>query len=127
MSALHIYAAVALGGAIGACARYTVIATLLRHFPAAFPAGTIAVNVAGSLLAGIVFVLLQEKHVLPAIMRPLLLVGFMGAFTTFSAFSVEVVQLLSEGRISMAAMYTLASVVLCVLACAAGMFLVKLF
>ena len=95
---LRVIAWVALGGALGAVARYLVSITFNTD---AFPYGTLAVNAIGSLLIGfLVFQGLGEAHG-PAL-RVLVGVGFLGAFTTMSAFSLETMHLHAEGRAGMA-------------------------
>jgi fluoride exporter len=115
-----IYLAIAAGGALGAIARYWMISavtTLAGVGPDGmrFPWGTLAVNVLGSLLAGLLYVWLIERSSLGAEWRALLLVGLLGAFTTFSTFSLDALQLLLGGRPAQALGYMLASVLLCVL------------
>ncbi len=110
---------IALGGAVGALGRYWVT-SLVSNPPASIPWGTLTVNVLGSLLMGALFVIIVEKAQLPANLRPLLMIGFLGAFTTFSTFSLETVALIHEGHIMSAAIYILLSVILSVLALALG-------
>ncbi|HEY1076048.1 MAG TPA: CrcB family protein, partial [Fontimonas sp.] len=94
-------------------------------FGPAFPLGTLIVNVVGSLLAGLLFVRLTElgSGVLDNTLRSLLAIGFLGAFTTFSAFSVETLQLLEKAGFATAAWNVLLNLVLCLAACAAGLWL----
>jgi CrcB protein len=110
----HALPFVALGGALGASLRH--LATLL--WPA--PWGVMAVNVAGSLLIGVLAVRLS-----PAL-APFLVTGVLGGFTTFSAFSLDTLRLLEGGRLGAAALYVLGSVALSLLACAAGLWLGRL-
>ncbi len=84
--------AIALGGAAGSLARWT----LAKTFPSAFPWGTIAVNLLGCFIAGALWVQLAKAP--NNLLRLLLITGFCGGFTTFSAFSLEAVQLLNAGR-----------------------------
>ena len=99
---------VALGGAIGASFRFMIASVV------AFPFGTLAVNVIGSFLMGIVFVALAEKGL--ARWMPFLMAGVLGGFTTFSAFSLDTLKLYEAGRVGAAGGYVLASVVLPLLA-----------
>jgi len=104
---------VALGGALGALARYAV-SSWLNTSSAKLPWGTLAVNVLGSFVMGILFVLILERAKLPLEMRPLLMTGFLGAFTTFSTFSLETLTLIHEGHVIAAIFYVLLSVILCI-------------
>ena len=117
--------AIALGGAVGALARYGVSAALAAAFGARFPLGTLAVNVAGSFVMGWLFALFAERmHVAPEI-RLLLMTGLLGAFTTFSTFSVETLALLQTGRWLAGVANVLLSVALCLAAAWAGTLLVR--
>ena len=101
---------VAFGGAIGAVLRY------LTGLALAFPFGTLAVNILGSFLIGVLWVALADRGQ----WAPLLITGILGGFTTFSAFSLDTLRLVEAGRAPMAALYVLASVGLSLAACAAG-------
>ncbi len=110
------YLAVAIGGAIGAVSRYWMMSMVVSLSTMRFPLGTFLVNVLGSLLIGILFVVLTERSALSAEWRALLVVGYVGAFTTFSTFSLDALQLLQEGYVLQAVSYIVASVVVCMLA-----------
>ena len=105
---------VAVGGALGASMRY--FATLV--WPA--PWGVLAVNVAGSLLIGLLAVRLSGAA------TPFLMTGVLGGFTTFSAFSLDALRLVEGGRLGTAALYVLGSVALSLGACALGLWLGRL-
>lgn len=90
-----------------------------------FPWGTLVVNVVGSLLMGLLFVWLTERSSVGPEWRALLLVGFLGAFTTFSTFSLETVHLISEAAYLKAGLNMLVSVVACVMAAGLGMLLAR--
>lgn len=107
---------VAIGGAIGAVSRYLVVAWVTQWCGKGFPYGTLFVNVLGSLLIGIAFVLVVERLHTTVAYRPLLMVGFLGAFTTFSTFSLETFSLIQDGKVFSAMFYIFSSVILCVLA-----------
>ena len=94
MSVLYV----ALGGAIGAAARYLAGLWIAASLGAGFPWGTFFVNVTGSFLIGIVLVLV-ERGTLPAEARLFLAVGILGGYTTFSSFSYETLQLLNGGDV----------------------------
>ncbi len=111
--------AVALGGSLGAMSRYG-LALVLPHAPGRFPWATFTVNVIGSLLLAVAFVWIVEKSGLPLIWRHLIMVGFLGAFTTFSTFSMESLALLHSGHIKLAVIYIVSSVVVCIAAAAVG-------
>lgn len=121
---MHHYLFIAVGGALGALARYGVTTTAHSVWGASWPAGTLLVNGAGSFLIGVVFALL-EKSALHPDWRSILMVGFLGAFTTFSTYSLETVELWSRGHGVQAVAYALGSVVVCVSAAACGLGLIR--
>ncbi|OZG74071.1 camphor resistance protein CrcB [Hahella sp. CCB-MM4] len=107
---------VGAGGAVGAIGRYLVVALATNYFGNRFPWGTLLVNLIGSFLLGAAFVIVLEKLQGHAELRSLIMVGFLGAFTTFSTFSLEVFSLFHSGHVFSAMAYVLMSVILCVLA-----------
>jgi CrcB protein len=102
---------IALGGALGALARYGLSGWVQGGAAGTFPWGTMVVNVLGCFLLGFAFRLLQLSTLPPAL-RAAVTVGFLGAFTTFSTFSLEAVGLLQEERWARAAGYVGGSVAL---------------
>ena len=122
-----LYLSLALGGAIGACSRYCVSEWIMRAYPGDFEHGTLAVNVIGSLLIGIVFVLIHEKMHLPQSVKPFMMTGLLGSFTTFSTFSLQTLNHITEGQYMHAIVYVVLSLVLCVFACFLGMYITRLF
>jgi fluoride exporter len=90
-----------------------------------FPIGTFAVNVVGSFLIGAAYVLLVEKTTLPAEWRLFFITGLLGGFTTFSAFSLEILKLLQEGHALLAFTYASSSVILGLLMAFIGMALAQ--
>jgi CrcB protein len=118
--------AVALGGALGAMARYGVSTWLFQASSLKFPYATLTVNVLGSFVMGILFVLIVERSALPLEMRSLWMIGFLGAFTTFSTFSLDALDLWQNGDLSMALLYVLVTVVLCLLAISSSIWLTRL-
>lgn len=116
-------AQVAFGGALGSMARFAVQAAAVRLLGPGVPLGTLAVNVLGSLLIGIVFVLLTEKGMMKA--APVMMAGLLGGFTTFSTFSLDALVLWERGQAAAAAAYVLASVVLSLAAVVAGVWLAR--
>ncbi len=117
---------IAAGGAIGAVSRYLVVGWVTTMFGSAFPYGTLSVNIIGSFFIGIFFVLIVEKLHLSADLRPLIMVGFLGAFTTFSTFSLESFSLIQDGKLVSAVIYVLSSVILCVLATSISIWLARM-
>lgn len=115
---------IALGGATGSVARYLLAQWTQAQWQGGFPLGTLLVNFAGSFGIGVIFVLL-ERQVLHPDWRGVLIVGFLGAFTTFSTFSLEAITLWEAGQAGQALGYMLASVVLCVLAAGSAITLTR--
>jgi CrcB protein len=116
---------VAAGGAIGSVARYLVVMQMTRWFGPLFPWGTLCVNVIGGLIIGVLAEVMALKWSVSPDMRLFLITGFLGGFTTFSAFSLEVVALVERGAMMSAAAYIIASVALAVGAVVVGMALIR--
>ncbi len=114
---------VALGGAIGAMARYLTNVGAMRLLGAGFPFGTLTVNIVGSFLMGVLVVVLAHKDATR--MAPLLMTGMLGGFTTFSAFSLDAVTIYERGQVGLAALYVAASVMLSLAALFAGLMLAR--
>ena len=117
---LHAYLLVALGSAVGGASRLYVSTLVARGFGTTFPWGTLAVNVFGCLLVGALGALFEPSNPLHVRddVRVLLIVGVLGGFTTFSAFSLETLLLVQRGEAIAAVGYVVASVALCLLAAA---------
>jgi CrcB protein len=94
--------AIALAGAVGALARYGVDGFIAQRAPGAFPWGTFAINVSGSLLLGLAFTLFTERLTVDAWIRGGVTIGLLGAYTTFSTFSLETYRLLEDGALGLA-------------------------
>ena len=109
---------VALGGAIGAAARYGVAVAVFRAAGPGFPLGVLVVNVLGSFLMGLLVVYLGQKTL--GHFNPFLMTGVLGGFTTFSAFSLEAYTLFERGEVGQAALYVGLSVVLSISALVLG-------
>lgn len=122
---MHYWLSIAVGGALGALARFGLGGWLQRNLEHSWPYGTLFVNVVGSSLMGVMFVLVSERLALHPDWRGPLMVGFLGAFTTFSTFSLDTVLLFEAGRWLAALSYAALSLILCVAACAAGIFLTR--
>ncbi|MBC7156902.1 MAG: CrcB family protein [Rhodobacteraceae bacterium] len=116
-------ALVALGGAVGAVLRHLGVLGAARWLGAGFPYGTLAVNVAGSFLIGVVFSALTAREAMH--LAPFLTVGVLGGFTTFSAFSLDALILWERGAAGLAAAYVLASVALSLGAVGLGVIVVR--
>ena len=117
--------AIAFGGALGALARHGVSTAFAAAFGSRFPLGTLFVNVSGSFAMGWLFALFAERMHVPPEMRLLLMTGLLGAFTTFSTFSVETLALLQAGRWLVGAANVLLSVAFCLGAAWLGTLLVR--
>ena len=115
-----IYLAVALGGALGALSRFGIGQWLADSGYAHLHPATFLVNVIGALLIGILFVG-AERFTLSEPARLGMSVGFLGAFTTFSAFSLQLLTDIQEGQVLRAVSYATATVFLCLISCMVGM------
>ena len=120
------YLAVAFGGALGAMTRLFVYNVFQRTGSSAFPWATLTVNVLGSFLIGIAFILITERMELGPYWRGVVTIGFLGAFTTFSTFSMDVIGLLEQGSLCQTFLYVLSSVLVCIIAAWLGLSLAKL-
>lgn len=107
---------VAIGGALGALARYWMTQMINSFWQSSFPWATIAINIIGSLCIGILFVAISERAVLHADFRYLLMIGLLGGFTTYSAFSLETILLIEKGDLLIAFSYILSTVIICLAA-----------
>ncbi|HBU99336.1 MULTISPECIES: fluoride efflux transporter CrcB [Thalassospira] len=104
-------ASIALGGAIGAVARHSVSVMMGSIMGSGFPWGTLTVNIVGSFLMGALLEISALKLSLSPEIRALLVTGFLGAFTTFSTFSLDVATLYERGNLGLTALYIIVSVV----------------
>ncbi|MCU7939668.1 MAG: fluoride efflux transporter CrcB [gamma proteobacterium symbiont of Bathyaustriella thionipta] len=119
------FGAIAVGGAFGAIMRFWVSGGVYTWLGRDFPYGTLSVNVIGSFLIGVVSILLTERLTLGAEVRSFIMIGFLGAFTTFSTFSLETLFLLQEGLLVKAAGNILTNVLFCIMATWGGIMLAR--
>lgn len=117
--------AIAAGGALGAVGRYLVMIQAGHWFGTGFPFGTLAVNVIGSFALGVLAELMALAWSPPQELRALLVVGVLGAFTTFSTFSLDVALQVERGTLGISALYILVSVVASIGALFAGLHAVR--
>ena len=96
MQRMRTVLAVALAGALGALARWGVGAWFGHRFPS-FPWGTMVINVSGSFILGVLFAVLVERNIGTPMLRVALMTGLLGAYTTFSTFSLETFRLFEDG------------------------------
>jgi len=115
-SVMGTLTAIALGGALGSVARHGMTVYFDQLLGRDFPYGIFIANIVGSAAIGVLFVLILERGLLSEVWRSLLMVGFLGAFTTFSTFSLQTIGLLQEGRLFAATIYTIGSVLLSITA-----------
>ncbi len=114
---------IAAGGAIGAVLRFLVSNGVHSFMSRDFPYGTLTVNVIGSFLMGLTYVMLIERLNLSPEWRAFIIVGLLGAFTTFSTFSIETLLLIESSELSKALLNIILSVVLCVMGSWIGLIL----
>ncbi|MDG2483102.1 MAG: fluoride efflux transporter CrcB [Alphaproteobacteria bacterium] len=117
---------VAMGGAVGAVGRYLTVAGVGAVMGHGFPYGTLVVNILGSFILGVLVETMALKFSVSQEVRALLVVGMLGAFTTFSTFSLDVVVQLERGHLIPAAIYIITSVTFSVLALFAGLRLMRM-
>jgi CrcB protein len=102
--------AISLGAVLGANARYFLGGWLSDRFGSSFPIGTLVINVSGSFVIGIVLTLIGERLVVADWWRPLVAIGFLGSYTTFSTFSIETLALAQAGSWWLAGLNVVGSV-----------------
>ncbi len=125
---MMVYIYLFIAGGFGVIARFASVRWVNAFFAAGFPYGTLFVNVLGSLLFGFLswYLVNRESHFISADeLKVAVLTGLLGGYTTFSAFSMEMLQFLQNGQLLKALLYMLLSVMICVCACFAGVVLAK--
>ena len=122
---MKLYLLIGLAGGLGAMARYLVTSAFMHLTGRGFPWGTFSVNVLGSALMGFLAVWLVARWQLPLEYRLAILTGFLGAFTTMSAFSVDTLALMERQQWVSAGAYAVGTIVLCLVAARGGMLLAE--
>lgn len=122
---MKLLLAIAAGGALGALARHKVGSLAMHWLGSGFPYGTLAVNIVGSFLLGLLAGGLAFKFTLPLEARAFLIVGFCGAFTTFSTFALDFATLTERGNLMLAGGYAAASVAGAILALFGGLAIMR--
>ena len=119
---MEVVLVVGLGGAVGAILRWWV-GVLMSHLLAPVFLGTLVVNLAGSFLVGVLLIWFQGKLPINDVLRTGIVVGLLGVFTTYSAFSMEAVNMMMAGLYGRASVYVAGMVVLCLMGTWAGVML----
>ncbi|KTF18385.1 fluoride efflux transporter CrcB [Pseudoalteromonas sp. H105] len=114
MTTLKIYLMIAAGGASGACLRFFISETMLKLLGRGFPFGTLAVNILGSLLMGVLYGLIEREIITVSPAKSLIGIGFLGALTTFSTFSMDSLLLLQQGHFVKMALNIVLNVTVCI-------------
>lgn len=119
-----LYTFIAIGGASGAMLRFFISQIILNWLGKGFPFATLVVNISGSFIMGFLYGLIEQGVIEVSVYRTLIGIGFLGAFTTFSTFSLDSLLLIQQGEIVKAITNVVLNVVLCIGAAAVGMLLV---
>ncbi|MBL7003160.1 MAG: fluoride efflux transporter CrcB [Gammaproteobacteria bacterium] len=117
---MNLWLAIALGGASGAMSRYWLMSYTISVLGKTFPYATLFVNVSGSFVLGFLSVVLWSKWSLPEELKLAIIVGFLGSFTTFSTFSLDVLNSFLAGHYVRLFIYIIASVSLSIVAVGLG-------
>jgi len=125
ISNLTLYTLIAIGGGSGACLRFYISQLMLNWLGKGFPFATLAVNISGSLIMGLLYGLIEEGIIEVSVYRTLIGIGFLGAFTTFSTFSLDTLLLIQQGDVFKAMMNIVLNVSLCLLGAAIGYYFVS--
>ena len=100
---------IGLAGLVGTLGRYGLSGMIARRFGETFPTGTLVVNIVGCFLAGFLFYLMQERFLVNETVRTVVMIGFLGGFTTFSSFGLQTFTLLRDGELWFAAVNMIGS------------------
>jgi CrcB protein len=100
---------IGVAGLVGTLLRYWLSGVVARRYGETFPAGTLVVNVVGCFLAGLLFYLMQERFLVNQTLRTVVMIGFLGGFTTFSSYGLQTFTLLRDGEFAFAALNLLIS------------------
>ena len=111
---------IGIAGALGTITRYLIASTIDRGLASSFPAGTVVVNALGCLLAGVLIAVISQRFPQSEVASSILMIGFLGGFTTFSAFALQTFTLFSKGQLILALTNLLVSNIVGVLAVWAG-------
>ncbi|MBU6510512.1 MAG: fluoride efflux transporter CrcB [Gammaproteobacteria bacterium] len=122
---ISTYIAVAVGGALGCCARLGVAQAVHAVYGRNFPLATLIINVLGCFLIGFLFFETLERLNVSPVMRTAIITGGLGGFTTFSTFAMESLLLIEDGEIARAALYVTLSVVLGLTAAFLGAYIAR--
>jgi CrcB protein len=122
---MSIFIVIAVGGGIGAVGRYLVMESVNAWLGHDFPYSTLIVNVVGSLIMGLLIGAMATSWSPSAELRGFFIIGFLGSFTTFSAFSSDVIFAIQQGEFLSALLYTIVSVIFSVLALFSGMSIIR--
>lgn len=120
-----VYGYIAFGGAVGACLRFFLSQMALQLFGKGFPFGTLLVNIIGSCLLGYLYALTEQGQIEYVLWRTMAGIGFLGALTTFSTFSVDTLLLFQQGLVVKAVINVFLNLACCLFAAWLGMQLVK--
>ena len=116
---------IAAGGALGALARYLMSEWVDKLYVGRVPWGTLSVNFVGSVLIGLIFVVIVEKQLIHTDFKHFLVAGFLGAFTTYSTFSLDSFRLIEDGHFMIAFLYVISTTGICLLGVCLGIYLMR--
>ncbi len=122
---MKLILAIACGGAVGAVARHFTSSQVMKLMGLGFPYGTLTVNIVGSFVLGVLVEIMALRWQVGPELRAFLVVGLLGGYTTFSAFSLDTVLLIERGTYGPAALYVLANMVISVAGLFAGLMVMR--